>query len=109
MPVVVASMIEPFKRCFGLLENIARVRMYEDFTLDEDSIVARCDGADAVMVIGFHCTDSILERTHAKCYAFGALAVASYINLEKAKRKASVSAMWCITATMPSPNTPWHC
>ena len=46
MPVVVASMIEPFKRCFGLLENIARVRMYEDFTLDEDTIVARCDGAD---------------------------------------------------------------
>ena len=41
------SMIEPFKRCFGLLENIARVRMYEDFTLDEDTIVARCDGADA--------------------------------------------------------------
>ena len=85
MPVVVASMIEPFKRCFGLLENIARVRMYEDFTLDEDSIVARCDGADAVMVIGFHCTDSILERTHAKCYAFGGTGVASYINLEKAK------------------------
>ena len=85
MPVVVASMIEPFKRCFGLLENIARVRMYEDFTLDEDTIVARCDGADAVMVIGFHCTDSILERTHAKCYAFGGTGVASYINLEKAK------------------------
>lgn len=85
MPVVVASMIEPFKRCFGLLENVARVRMYEDFTLDEDAIVARCDGADAVMVIGFHCTDSILERTHAKCYAFGGTGVASYINLEKAK------------------------
>lgn len=85
MPVVVASMIEPFKRCFGLLENVARVRMYEDFTLDEDTIVARCDGADAVMVIGFHCTDSILERTHAKCYAFGGTGVASYINLEKAK------------------------
>ena len=87
MPVVVASMIEPFKRCFGLLENVARVRMYEDFTLDEDTIVARCDGADAVMVIGFHCTDSILERTHAKCYAFGGTGVASYINLEKTKER----------------------
>ena len=54
MPVVIESMIGPFKRNFTMLENVARVRMYEDFTLDEDTIVERCKDADAVMVIGFH-------------------------------------------------------
>ena len=87
MPVVIESMIEPFKNNFAMLEDIARVRMYEDFTLDEDTIVERCKDADAVMVIGFHCTDSILDRLDAKCYAFGGTGVASYINLGKAKER----------------------
>ena len=62
MPVVIESMIGPFKQNFTMLENVARVRMYEDFTLDEDTIVERCKDADAVMVIGFHCADAILDR-----------------------------------------------
>ena len=37
MPVVIESMIGPFKQNFTMLENVARVRMYEDFTLDEDT------------------------------------------------------------------------
>ena len=69
MPVVIESMIGPFKQNFTMLENVARVRMYEDFTLDEDTIVERCKDADAIMVIGFHCADSILDRLNAKCYA----------------------------------------
>lgn len=32
MPVVIESMIGPFKQNFTMLENVARVRMYEDFT-----------------------------------------------------------------------------
>ena len=87
MPVVIESMIGPFKRNFTMLENVARVRMYEDFTLDEDTIVERCKDADAVMVIGFHCVDAILDRLDAKCYAFGGTGVASYINLEKTKER----------------------
>lgn len=88
MPVVIASMIEPFKKNFAMLENVARVRMYEDFTLDEDTIVERCKDADAVMVIGFHCTDAILDRLpNVKCYAFGGTGVASYINLDKSKER----------------------
>lgn len=87
MPVVIESMIGPFKRNFTMLENVARVRMYEDFTLDEDTIVERCKDADAVMVIGFHCADDILDRLDAKCYAFGGTGVASYINLEKTKER----------------------
>ena len=77
MPVVIESMIGPFKRNFTMLENVARVRMYEDFTLDEDTIVERCKDADAVMVIGFHCADAILDRLDAKCFAFGGTGVAS--------------------------------
>ena len=87
MPVVIESMIGPFKQNFTMLENVARVRMYEDFTLDEDTIVERCKDADAVMVIGFHCADAILDRLDAKCYAFGGTGVASYINLEKTKKR----------------------
>ena len=109
MPVVIESMIGPFKRNFTMLENVARVRMYEDFTLDEDTIVERCKDADAVMVIGFHCADAILDRLDAKCYAFGGTGVASYINLEKTRNAASVSATCCITAITPSPSTPWRC
>ena len=110
MPVVIESMIGPFKQNFTMLENVARVRMYEDFTLDEDTIVERCKDADAVMVIGFHCADAILDRLDAKCYAFGGTGVASYINLEKNQgNAASASATCCITAITPSPSTPWRC
>ena len=42
MPVIIESMIEPFEKNFELLKDIARVRMYKDFTLDEDTIVERC-------------------------------------------------------------------
>ena len=87
MPVIIESMIEPFEKNFELFKDIARVRMYKDFTLDEDTIVARCAEADAIMVVGFHCTDSILDRLNAKCYAFGGTGVASYINLDKAKER----------------------
>ena len=49
MPVIIESMIEPFEKNFELFKDIARVRMYRDFTLDEDTIVARCAEADAIM------------------------------------------------------------
>ena len=87
MPVIIESMIEPFEKNFELLKDIARVRMYKDFTLDEDTIVERCAEADVIMVIGFHCADSILDRLNAKCYAFGGTGVASYIDLDKAKER----------------------
>lgn len=62
MPCVVASMIEPFRANLPLLHDVARVRMYTDTTLDEDEIARRATGADAVMVIGFHVGDSLLDR-----------------------------------------------
>ena len=87
VPVIIESMIESFEKNFELFKDIARVRMYKDFTLDEDTIVARCVEADAIIVIGFHCADSILDRLNAKCYAFGGTGVASYIDLNKAKER----------------------
>ena len=87
VPVIIESMIESFEKNFELFKDIARVRMYKDFTLDEDTIVARCAEADAIIVIGFHCADSILDRLNVKCYAFGGTGVASYIDLNKAKER----------------------
>lgn len=89
MPVVFGSMIAPFAANFPLLRNIARVRMYTDFTLDENTIVNRIGDADAVIVIGFHITDSMFQRLSASvsCFAFGGTGVASYINLERAQEQ----------------------
>ena len=36
VPVIIESMIESFEKNFELFKDIARVRMYKDFTLDED-------------------------------------------------------------------------
>ena len=91
MPVVVASMIPYFKENISLLHDVIRLRMYGDFTLDENTIVSRCQDADAVMVIGFHVTDSIFNRltgdAHVRCFAFGGTGVASYINLQAARER----------------------
>jgi hypothetical protein len=61
IPVIVESMIEPFAANFPLLHDIARIRMHCDFTLDTDTILERTKDAEAVIVIGFHITDDILD------------------------------------------------
>ncbi|MCI1240608.1 MAG: D-2-hydroxyacid dehydrogenase family protein [Bifidobacterium subtile] len=83
VPNIVDSMLEPFTSTLDLLHDIARVRIYTDFTLDEDTLVERMDGAKAVIVIGFHVSDAMLDRVgdHVECFAFGGTGVASYINL----------------------------
>lgn len=88
MPCVMKGMIEPFKKWFGLLDGIARVRMYEDFTFDENEFIRRCDGASAVMVVGFHISDHVLSilAEHVRCLAFSGTGVASFIDVDKAKQ-----------------------
>ena len=91
MPCVVADMIEPFKANFEVLRDVTRLRMYTDTTLDPDEIVRRCEGADAVIVIGVHIDDNLYTRLthtqgHAKCFAFGGTGVASYIDLARARQ-----------------------
>lgn len=87
MPAVFEAMLEPFRRWASLLENVARLRMFTDYTLDEDEIIRRCEDADAIIVIGIHCSDRVLSTLgiHAKCFAFGGTGVASYINLDLAR------------------------
>ena len=86
MPVVLKSMIPSFRANLPLLQDIARVRMYLDFTLDEQTIIERTKDADAVMTVGFHVSDTILEgfKGHVGCVAFSGTGVASYIDLNKA-------------------------
>ncbi len=88
MPSVIPSMVKPFSDVLGLLHDVARVRMWTDATLDADEIVRRCEGADAVMVIGFHVTEGIYARlrSHVRCFAFGGTGVASYIDVQAAER-----------------------
>jgi phosphoglycerate dehydrogenase-like enzyme len=88
MPIVVDAMVQPFVDNLPLLHDIARVRIYQDSTLDEDTLVERMEDAAAVMVIGFHVSDSILNRAsdHVRCFAFGGTGVGTYINLEQTRR-----------------------
>ncbi|EFA22803.1 D-2-hydroxyacid dehydrogenase family protein [Bifidobacterium gallicum] len=88
MPYVVEGMIEPFKQWFPMLKDVARLRMYEDYTLDPAEFLTRAADADALMDIGMHISDDMLEQlaTHVKCIAFGGTGVASYIDLDRAKQ-----------------------
>ena len=47
MPSVLDSMIEPIKAQFPALHDVARVRMFEEFTSDEATIAERLKDADA--------------------------------------------------------------
>ena len=89
MPSIIESMVQPFREALPLLHDIARVRIYDDATLDGDVIVDRCADADAVMVIGFHVDDSMFDRLsdHVRCFSFGGTGVASYIDLSRARER----------------------
>ena len=88
MPVVISSMIDSFVENLPLLHNIARVRMYQDFTMDESTIIKRTADADAVMVVGFHIADAILEAFHGHvgCLAFSGTGVASYVDMPRTRQ-----------------------
>ena len=57
MPSVLDSMIEPIKAQFPALHDVARVRMFEEFTSDEATIAERLKDADALLVGGYHISD----------------------------------------------------
>ena len=54
MPSVLDSMVEPIRSQFPQLHDIARVRMFEEFTSDEDVIASRLRDADVLLVGGYH-------------------------------------------------------
>lgn len=61
MPSVLDSMIEPIKAQFPALHDVARVRMFEEFTSDEATIAERLKDADALLVGGYHISDDLLR------------------------------------------------
>ncbi|MBT1175948.1 D-2-hydroxyacid dehydrogenase family protein [Bifidobacterium sp. LC6] len=89
MPSVLKSMIDPIKAQFPALKDVARVRMFEEFTSDEDVIAERVADADVLLVGGYHISDDLLrtlnEHSHVKCIVFCGTGVASYINLDLAR------------------------
>ncbi|NMM94636.1 D-2-hydroxyacid dehydrogenase family protein [Bifidobacterium oedipodis] len=88
MPAVLDAMVEPIKAQFPALENIARVRMFEEFTSDETVIAERTQGGDALLVGGYHISDDLLRtlgEQHIRCIVFCGTGVASYINLDLAR------------------------
>lgn len=89
MPDVIESMADSFISNFALLHNVARVRMYRDFTLDTETLLTRAADADVIIVIGFHVSDDMLKHLseHVRCFSFGGTGVASYINLDMARQR----------------------
>lgn len=96
MPSVLDSMVEPIRSQFPRLRDVARVRMYEEFTSDEDSIAERLHDADVLLVGGYHISDDLLRRItghgpqgeaegHVKCIVFCGTGVASYVDLDLAR------------------------
>jgi phosphoglycerate dehydrogenase-like enzyme len=108
MPAVLDAMIEPVKAQFPALHDIARVRMFEDFTSDETVLAERLRDADALLVGGYHISDDLLRtitgngngngqgrgqdagqdragQGHVTCIVFCGTGVASYINLGLAR------------------------
>ena len=72
MPSVLDSMIEPIKAQFPALHDVARVRMFEEFTSDEATIAERLKDADALLVGGYHISDDLLRSrgtSSASCSA----------------------------------------
>ena len=87
MPVVVDSMIPFFTTHLHMLHDIARVRMYTDFTRDEATVIERTKDADALLMVGLHISDTVLESFsgHVKCMVFSGTGVASYVDLVKVR------------------------
>ncbi|WP_225431692.1 NAD(P)-dependent oxidoreductase [Bifidobacterium platyrrhinorum] len=95
MPAVLDSMVAPLTARFDMLRDVARVRLYGDFTEDEDLIAARCADADVMLNGGPHLSDRLLRRLcggvrggeggHVRCIVFSGTGVASYINLALAR------------------------
>lgn len=89
-PSILEFLIEPLKEHLSALQDVARVRLYEDYTSDDDVIAERLRDADIMLVGGNHISDNLLQRMsgegHVKCVVFCGTGVASYINLDMAKQ-----------------------
>lgn len=96
LPLVVIPNCTPtlaafFEKEIDRFAGIARVRMYVDGhdVTDENTILERAQGADALIVLAFHVSDSLFDALSGtvRCYAFGGTGVANYVNVPKAKER----------------------
>ncbi|MBT1169900.1 NAD(P)-dependent oxidoreductase [Bifidobacterium sp. SO4] len=95
MPAILDSMVEPLKAQLPVLKDVARVRLYLDFTEDADLIAERTADADVMINGGPHLSDELLRRLSGGvrggeggkvgCIVFSGTGVASYINLALAR------------------------
>ncbi|MBT1173692.1 D-2-hydroxyacid dehydrogenase family protein [Bifidobacterium sp. MA2] len=95
MPASFASMVAPLKAHLPALADVARVRLYEEFTEDPDLIAERVADADVMINGGPHISDDLLRRIsggvrggeggHVRCIVFSGTGVASYIDLALAR------------------------
>lgn len=101
LPSAIMSIIAPFKARLDMLHDIARVRIFEEFTEDADTIARRVADADVMINAGPHISDDLLRRIsagvrggsngtesaggHVRCIVFSGTGVASYINLALAR------------------------
>lgn len=87
IPTMFEAMYQPLASSLKMLHNVARVRLYRDFNIDDDVIIERCREADTVMVIGFHVTGRLLDQLadHVRCFVFGGTGVTNFIDLKRTR------------------------
>lgn len=88
IPNGVPTLEGPFLHEIERLDGMARVRMFTGETdlNDHGLFIKRSQGADAVVVLGFHVTDDIFDAISGtvKCMAFGGTGIANYVNIPRA-------------------------
>jgi phosphoglycerate dehydrogenase-like enzyme len=87
VPVVFDAMYDDLVKASSLLEDVARVRIYDDFVTDRDAVAQRFEGAQAAVNMGIHFDDELLSRISGsvKCLVFGGTGVTSYVDLARAR------------------------
>lgn len=85
IPNCVPSLEAAFEPILDRFDGVARVRLHADGhdITDSGELTRRCEGADAVIVLGFHVTDAMFDALAktVRCFAFGGTGIANYINV----------------------------
>lgn len=90
LPDPLDAELAPISACLSRLHDLARVRITPGFTTDEDEIVRRAAGADAMFIGGNRISDRLLrrltdpagpDRGHVRCLVFCGTGVATSVNL----------------------------
>ncbi|MBM6700119.1 D-2-hydroxyacid dehydrogenase family protein [Bifidobacterium pullorum subsp. saeculare] len=90
LPDPLDAELAPITAQLGRLRDLARVRITPGFTTDEDAIVARTAGADAMFIGGNRLSDRLLRRLcdpagpdggHIRCLVFCGTGVATSVSL----------------------------